>query len=85
MATGIAKGMKIEVANNSPFLDTNVPPEEKLYGYHRLKDPLVVSTENSSLLVSKKSLLPPEPLDKNPQNIVWGRDDIKGFTYDENK
>ena len=85
VATGIAKGMKIEVAHNSPFLDTNVPPEQKLYGYHRLKDPLVVSTENSSLLVSKKSLLPPEPLDDKPKYFVWGREDIKGFTYDENK
>ena len=58
---------------------------KKLYGYHRLKDPLVVSTENSSLLVSKKSLVPPEPIDNKPLNFVWGREDIKGFTYEEKK
>ena len=82
VATAISKGMKIEVAHHSPFLDTNVPSDQKLYGYHRLKDPLVVSTENSSLLVTKKSLIPPEPEDDKEKYFVWGREDIKGFTYD---
>ena len=32
-------GMKIEVAASSALLDTAVPLNEKLYGYHRLEDP----------------------------------------------
>ena len=35
-------GIQVEVACYSLFLDTAVPADEKLYGYHRLEDPLVV-------------------------------------------
>ena len=33
--------MQVEVAHSSGLLDTDVPAEQKLYGYHRLADPLV--------------------------------------------
>ena len=38
--------MKVGVASTSPTLDANVPSEEKLYGYHRLEDPLLVMTDD---------------------------------------
>jgi hypothetical protein len=70
ISTAIARGIKVEVAYNSTLLDTNVPDEEKLYGYHRLDDPLVMSVKDGSLTISKKSeAAPPEPED-NP--ILYG-------------
>ncbi|HCT54813.1 MAG TPA: hypothetical protein DF712_20405 [Balneola sp.] len=73
LSTAISRGLKIEVAQGSTLLDTNVPDEEKLYGYHRLKDPLVLSSEKGSLSVAKKSKVAlPEPLDSP---VLYGRHD----------
>tara|TARA_R100000388_G_scaffold1116_2_gene1753 strand:- start:2995 stop:3672 length:678 start_codon:yes stop_codon:yes gene_type:complete len=73
-AIAVCKGIKIEVANRSTLLDTNVPDNEKLYGYHRLDDPLVQTIENGSLLITKQSeFKPPEPLESDP--VVFGRHD----------
>ena len=38
----MSNGIQVEVAASSCLLDTDVPAEQKLYGYHRLADPLVV-------------------------------------------
>ena len=84
LAIPISKGIKINIAHNSSLLDMNVPEDQKLYGYHRLDDPLVSSATNGSMLITKKSKLePPEPLDATP-NII-GREDIPGVTYEEKK
>ena len=64
LACCVKSGVKVEVAYSSSLLDTNVPENEKLYGYHRLPDPLVMRMENNQLLVTKQSeAAPPEPLD----------------------
>ena len=82
LAIAISKGIKINIANSSSLLDMNVPEDQKLYGYHRLDDPLVSTATNGSMLITKKSKLdPPEPLDATP-NII-GREDIPGVTYEE--
>ncbi len=47
-------GIQVEVAGTSGLLDTSVPPEEKLYGYHRLDDPLVVIQDEEGILIPKK-------------------------------
>ena len=74
LAVAISKGMSIEVAYNSTLLDTNVPQEERLYGYHRLADPFVVSVEDQNLTVTRKSnISAPEPLDSTP--VLYGRHD----------
>ena len=74
VATGIAKGMKIEVAPNSPLLDTNVPDNEKLYGYHRLDDPLVQTVQNGNLMIVRQSeFKSPEPIEHEP--VIFGRHD----------
>ena len=84
LAIAISKGIKISIAHNSSLLDTNIPDDQKLYGYHRLPDPIVSTTTQGSLLITRKSKLePPEPLDATP-NIV-GREDIPGITYEEEK
>ena len=52
----MSDGMKVEVAQSSYLLDAAVPAEEKLYGYHRLKDPmLVMSDEDGNLKSMKRS------------------------------
>jgi len=82
LAVAITKGIKVSIAHSSSLLDTNVPDDQKLYGYHRLEDPLVSTATNGSMLITKKSKLePPEPLDAKP-NII-GRNDIPGVTYEE--
>ena len=84
LAIAISKGIKVNIAHNSSLLDMNVPEDQKLYGYHRLDDPLVSSATNGSMLITRKSKLePPEPLDAKP-NII-GREDIPGVTYEEKK
>jgi hypothetical protein len=47
-------GIQVEVAATSGLLDTNVPANEKLYGYHRLNDPLVVIANEKGVLIAKK-------------------------------
>ena len=50
------KNIIVEVANSSSLLDTAVPNEEKLYGYHRLADPkMILADENNKLRVFNKS------------------------------
>ena len=73
-AIAATKGIKLEVAHRSSLLDTNVPDNEKLYGYHRLDDPLVQTVQNGGLLITKQSEIePPEPIDSEP--IIFGRHD----------
>jgi hypothetical protein len=73
-AIAVTKGIKLEVAHRSSLLDTNVPENEKLYGYHRLDDPLVQTVQNGNLLITRQSeIAPPEPIDNEP--IVFGRHD----------
>ena len=84
LAIAISKGIKVNIAHNSSLLDMNVPEDQKLYGYHRLDDPLVSTATNGSMLITRKSKLePPEPLDAT-SNII-GREDIPGVTYEEKK
>lgn len=73
-AIAVSKGIKIEVAHNSSLLDTNVPDNEKLYGYHRLEDPLVQTVDNGHLLITRQSEFePPEPVESKP--VIFGRHD----------
>ena len=84
LAIAVSKGIKLHIANSSSLLDTNVSEDQKLYGYHRLDDPLVSTTTQGEMLITKKSKLePPEPLDATP-NII-GREDIPGVTFEEKK
>lgn len=93
-AIALSKGIIIETARQSAFLDTNVPLNEKLYGYHRLDDPLVQFIEDGNIVVMKESehkfyadvrrdeLGSPEPLDGR-EPVMIGRHDIKGVTYND--
>ena len=46
--------VQVEVAKSSGLLDTNVLAQEKLYGYHRLQDPLVIMSDGKGYMVSMK-------------------------------
>jgi len=73
-AIAATKGIKLEVAHGSSLLDTNVPENEKLYGYHRLDDPLVQTVKEGGLVITRQSEVePPEPAENNP--IIFGRHD----------
>lgn len=82
-AIAISRGIQIEVAHRSGFLDTNVPENEKLYGYHRLENPLVQKVVDGSLLIARQSDMDsPEPED-GQEPVLIGRHDIKGVTYND--
>jgi hypothetical protein len=94
-AIALKNGIVVETARRSSFLDTNVPANEKLYGYHRLDDPLVLYTKGNDLVIVKESEYlyhdlrkeesgSPEPLDGR-EPVVIGRHDIEGVTYNEKK
>ena len=73
-AIAVSKGIKREVAHRSGLLDTNVPDNEKLYGYHRLDDPLVQTVQDGHILITKQSdIEPPEPVESDP--VLFGRHD----------
>tara|TARA_R110000772_G_scaffold83391_1_gene176431 strand:- start:101 stop:832 length:732 start_codon:yes stop_codon:yes gene_type:complete len=69
----IEKEIQVEVASTSGLLDTNVPAEQKLYGYHRLADPLVIIQSKDELKISKVSEL--EITKKYPQHTLIDRTD----------
>ena len=54
LSKAMFNGIQVEVASTSFLLDTAIPPEEKLYGYHRLADPLVVIQDERGVLITKK-------------------------------
>ena len=82
-AIAISRGIKIEVAHKSGFLDTNVPENEKLYGYHRLENPLVQRIVDGDLMIVRQNdLSPPEPVE-HQDPVLIGRHDIPNVTYVE--
>jgi len=91
-AVAHSHGIDVHVAPSSALLDMNVPANEKLYGYHRLEDPLIVSNIGDQLYIGKQSsyqeelakkeeLSPPEPTD----GMVIGRQDVAGVSYEDKK
>ena len=67
LSKAMFNNIQVEVAKTSGLLDTDVPQDEKLYGYHRLADPLVVITdEEGKLLAKNRSQLMQLKEDRNP-------------------
>tara|TARA_R100001082_G_scaffold26196_1_gene13008 strand:- start:229 stop:954 length:726 start_codon:yes stop_codon:yes gene_type:complete len=57
-------GIDVSVAASSSMLDTNVPEEQKLYGYHRLENPPVVYLNKGQLDVTESSEIEKEDVYK---------------------
>jgi hypothetical protein len=55
LAKAMERGIKVGIAHESSLLDSNEPVQTKLYGYHRLADPLVVGIEDDKFVVKKFS------------------------------
>jgi len=49
LAACLSEGMDIHIATRSSLLDSNINLKDKLYGYHRLEDPLVLQGEAGKL------------------------------------
>tara|TARA_R100000935_G_scaffold9113_2_gene18743 strand:+ start:1956 stop:2684 length:729 start_codon:yes stop_codon:yes gene_type:complete len=71
LSKGMMTGMTVEVANSSALLDTAVPLDEKLYGYHRLDDPLVPVVENG--VITTKKVSEGEKKEITPKPTLIGR------------
>lgn len=68
------KGINIGIAPHSSLLDTNIEPERKLYGYHRLDDPLVTYYQDNKMKVCRLSEIEKE--ENKPVGVI-GRDDLQ--------
>ena len=66
------KGIHIGCSGKSSILDNNVPLDQRIYGFHRLEDPMVAVPNDENWVVCNKSemvenelqeeeLKPPEP------------------------
>ena len=55
LAKCIERGIEVKVGARSGLLDTNVPIEERVYGYHRLDDPDVMVLDNGEFKQVKLS------------------------------
>ena len=55
LAKAMERGIKVGIAHESSLLDSNEPVQSKLYGYHRLADPLVVGIEDDKFVAKKFS------------------------------
>lgn len=55
LSKAIERGIKVGVAQESSLLDSNEPAKSKLYGYHRLADPLVAGMEDGKFVAKRYS------------------------------
>ena len=82
LALCMKEGIEVGVAHSSFLLDTAIPDEEKLYGYHRLDDPLIpkYNQEKNKIVPIKKSeektywVEKPTFVDRNTNNELSAED-----------
>lgn len=74
LAKATERGIKVGVAQGSSLLDTNEPTISKLYGYHRLNDPLIAGMENGKFVAKRysevKDTLEPDEVDFAPPEAI---------------
>ena len=75
LAKCMGNGIEVSVAATSSMLDTNVSEKEKLYGYHRLEDPLVVYLKDGDLKTTEFSNI--EIDDEKPVGISGRQDHMR--------
>ena len=82
-AVALKNKIPVQVARTSALLDSNVPDNERLYGYHRLDPPLVQSMVDGNLVITRQEeMAPPEPEDgKQIDPVLIGRHDIPNVSY----
>ena len=75
LAKCMSRGIEVSVAATSSMLDTNVSEKEKLYGYHRLEDPLVVYLKDGDLKTTEFSNI--EIDDEKPVGVSGRQDHMR--------
>tara|TARA_R100000544_G_scaffold35596_1_gene23056 strand:+ start:254 stop:991 length:738 start_codon:yes stop_codon:yes gene_type:complete len=75
LSKAMVMGIKIEVASTSGLLDTDVPAEEKLYGYHRLDDPKIVLSDGQGTMLAVNASELNKEQEKEMQPILIDRND----------
>jgi len=75
LSKAMVMGIKIEVASTSGLLDTDVPAEEKLYGYHRLDDPKIVLSDGQGTMLAVNASELNKEQEKKIQPILIDRND----------
>jgi len=75
LSKAMVMGIKIEVASTSGLLDTDVPAEEKLYGYHRLDDPKIVLSDGQGTMLAVNASELNKEQEKEIQPILIDRND----------
>ena len=71
------RGIEVSVAVRSNLLDANIDAKDKLYGYHRLNDPIVSYQQEGEMKVIKwsevldKGMMPVGVSDRNDNPLVW--------------
>tara|TARA_R110000796_G_scaffold145070_1_gene261697 strand:+ start:2122 stop:2847 length:726 start_codon:yes stop_codon:yes gene_type:complete len=74
LAKCIDQGVEISIAPRSNLLDTDVDIQNKLYGYHRLPDPIITYIKDDKMQAGKWS-----EVEKEKQEFIGmiGRDDLE--------
>jgi len=75
LAKCMTQGIDVSIAATSPMLDTNVSEKEKLYGYHRLEDPLVVYLKDGNLKTTEFSKIKID--DEKPVGVSGRQDHMR--------
>ena len=75
LAKCMGRGIEVSIAATSSMLDTNVSEKEKLYGYHRLEDPLVVYLKDGDLKTTEFSNI--EIDDEKPVGVSGRQDHMR--------
>ena len=55
LAKCMENNIEVSVAPRSNLLETDIPTKEKLYGYHRLEDPVITYMDKGKMGVCKWS------------------------------
>lgn len=69
----ISSGIEVEVAHSSSLLDTDVSLEQKLYGYHRLKNPYIILAGKDGIKLERINNL--DIVKKNQEAVLVDRTD----------
>ena len=68
--------MTVGVGARSGLLDTNVPIEERIYGYHRLADPIIMAVENGDFKQTTLSQYNKKLQDENLRKLTQGEVEV---------
>lgn len=81
LAKCIERGMTVGVGARSGLLDTNVPIDERIYGYHRLPDPVIMAVENGTFKQTTLSQYNKKLRDENVRKLTQGEIEVPSVLH----